>query len=234
MAIPMFLAMTGAEWMENQDISARTAWMACHFSPYGTGLSNRPERLPPGSMLILNDRTPICGHDPELIATQLTEIVTKLSCDSLLLDFQRPNEPETDRIVDAVLDRCPCPVAVTEYYAGGRSCPIFLPPAPPNIPVIDYLAQWQSREIWLEAALDGVQITVTSDGAHSAPLPPPEPGGNAHADETLHCHYEISIRPDRVQFHLYRTPEDIPDLLNAAKNWGVTRAVGLFQELRTT
>ena len=75
MAIPLYLAMTAREFRICKTVPANMAWMACHFSPYGTGLSNLPTSLPPGSMIILNDRTPICGHDPELIAAQLKELL---------------------------------------------------------------------------------------------------------------------------------------------------------------
>ena len=80
MPLPIYLAMTAAEFRQNPAISGKIGWMACHFSPYGTGLSNCPTELPPGSMLILNDRTPVCGHDPALIAAQLAEMATQLNC----------------------------------------------------------------------------------------------------------------------------------------------------------
>lgn len=231
MAIPMFLAMTGAEWQANQDITARIAWMACHFSPYGTGLSNRPKSLPPRSLLILNDRTPVWGHDPELIARQLAKTVTELDCQAVLLDFQRPQMRETLEIVNAISQRVPCPVAVTEFYAEGLDCPVFLSPVPPNISLGQHLAPWKGREIWLELALDGMEISVTSEGPRFTPLPLSEPESAVHRDEELLCHYDIAVLPERIRFRLGRTPEDIAALLSAAEEQGVTCAVGLFQEL---
>ena len=71
MAIRPFLAMTAAEIRGTETLPPKTAWMACHFSPYSTGLSNLPKALPPGSMVILDDITPIHGHDSETIAAQL-------------------------------------------------------------------------------------------------------------------------------------------------------------------
>ena len=47
MAITPFLAMTAAEFRKKEDLPDKIAWMACHFSPYGLGLSNLPQRLPP-------------------------------------------------------------------------------------------------------------------------------------------------------------------------------------------
>ena len=48
------------------------------FFPYSTGLSNLPKALPPGSMVILDDITPIHGHDAEAIAAQLRPLVEAL------------------------------------------------------------------------------------------------------------------------------------------------------------
>ena len=71
MAMDVFLAMTAAEIYGNRNLPANIGWMACHFSPYGTGLSNLPKRLPASSLLIVDDITPIRGHDPPYILDQL-------------------------------------------------------------------------------------------------------------------------------------------------------------------
>ena len=88
MALPLYLALTAAEFQNCSSLPEHAAWMACHYSPYGLGLSNIPKDLPQGSMLILNDRTPPCRHDPELIARQLGEIAERFQCGGVLLDFQ--------------------------------------------------------------------------------------------------------------------------------------------------
>ena len=95
MALPLYLALTAGEFQNCSPLPEHTAWMACHYSPYGLGLSNSPRQLPEGAMLILNDRIPISGHDPQRIADQLQQTLEQLSCDSLLLDFQRPDKAET-------------------------------------------------------------------------------------------------------------------------------------------
>ena len=89
MAIAPFLAMTAAEMHSCASLPEKVAWMACHFSPYGLGLSNLPKTLPPGSLLMMDDITPPQGHDPDLIAAQLEECVQKFQCSGVLLDFQR-------------------------------------------------------------------------------------------------------------------------------------------------
>ena len=85
-----YLAMTPAEFNSVSQPPPDFAYMACHFSPYGTGLGNLPTVLPPKSLLILNDRTPIKGHDPDLVLETIEQLTENSPCDGLLLDFQRP------------------------------------------------------------------------------------------------------------------------------------------------
>ena len=42
MAIRQYLAMTAAEMTQAGSLPRHAAWMACHFSPYSTGLTNLP------------------------------------------------------------------------------------------------------------------------------------------------------------------------------------------------
>lgn len=230
MVLPLYLAMTAAEIRAKSDLPPRIGWMACHFSPYGTGLSNFPTHLSEGAMLILNDRTPIHGHDPHRIADELCTVVEKQKCDSVLLDFQRPDVEETAALSEVIAKILPCPVGVSEQYARDLTCPVFLPPVPPDTAVVDCLAPWAGREIWLEAALEGVAITLTPEGAQYTPLPWTEIPESGHADTALHCHYQIDM-DDSAHFHLFRTAQDLNALLEESAHFGVTRAVGLYQEL---
>lgn len=52
-----------------------------------------------------------------------------------------------------------------------------------------------------------------------------------HRDEKLHCHYQIHTDADSARFTLFHTPEDLDALLTEGEALGVTRAVGLYQEL---
>lgn len=234
MAIPLFLAMTGWEITKNTDFPQNIAWMACHFSPYGTGLTNLPQALPSGAMIIVNDRTPVCGHDPERIVSQLGELVEIHQCSSILLDCQRPGEPETAAIVKAIVQGLDCPVGVSHHYAEGLACPVFLPPVPPHIPLDAYIAPWQERQIWLECALDGTLITVSGNGSTVASLPYPDDLEYPHKDAELCCHYRIDLAEKQAQFHLRRTAEDLRSLLTSAINTNITHAIGLYQELGST
>lgn len=231
MAIAAFLAMTAAEILSVSLLPPKIAWMACHFSPYGTGLSSLPEALPEGSLLILNDRIPWQGHDPDRIAAQLQEVTESLSCHGLLLDFQRPGVPEVAELVHLLCTHLPCPVGVAEAYCADLSCPVFLPPVPLQQPVEEYLQPWQGREIWLELALNAEEILLTPEGAVTSPLPPwdiPEP---IHHDTQFHYHYSVKLEENSARFTLSRTREDLEALLKEAAQHGVTMAAGLWQEL---
>ncbi len=229
MALPLYLAMTAAEIQKNSILPPRIGYMACHFSPYGTGLSNLPGSLPDNAMLILNDRTPIRRHDPELIGAQLESLISGLRCECILLDFQRPECEETLLLAEK-LCTLPCPVGISACYAADLNCPVFLPPVPLDVPLSEYLLPWKHREIWLEVALDGMEITLTETGYSSIPLPCPD-DFRGFSDLKLHCHYCIKTDTDRIKLTLSRTREDLEDMLLEAEPLGVTRAVGLWQEL---
>lgn len=227
MAIVPYLAMTAAELRSGEPLSFPIAWMACHFSPYGTALSNLPKSLPKGSLLILNDRTPVFGHDPDGIARQLADAVESLECDGILLDLQRPGEEQTKAIVAAVA-ALPCPVAVTPEYADGLPCGVFLPPPPLNAPLGAYLERWQGREIWLEIAPEEGIFRVDGQGCkriEGAPLPCP------HQDEKLHCRYGMDVQENHIDFFLQRDETQLRALMEKAENMGVRRFVGLYQQL---
>ena len=230
MEIPRFLAMTGAEFAFCKEKPAHIAWMACHFSPYGTGLSNLPEDLPAGSMLILNDRIPICGHDADRIAHELCDTVSSLECDSILLDLQRSDCPDNRNVAEAVLSLAHVPVGVSHLYAEGLDCPVFLPPPDLDVPLRNHLAPWDGREIWLEATLDTAQFKVTEKGCTS--LPYALPMGQPFRDESLCCTYTYTIADTSAIFNLWRTPDDLIALLDQAGEMGVTRAIGLYQQLK--
>ena len=225
MALPLYLAQTAAE-MAGNPLPGRLAYLACHFSPGGTGLSNLPEALPAGAMLILDDSTPMDGHDLDRVLKQLSAQVERWQCEAVLLDFQRSGVDAQAELARLLTTSLPCPVGVSELYAKGLSCPAFLPPVPPDKPLAEYLAPWKGREIWLEAALEGIILTLTEQGCTAAPLL--DFPGDGLLDERLHCHYTVE---SPAFFRLWRTREDLNGLLENARKQGVTRAVGLWQEL---
>lgn len=231
MATDMFLAMTAAEAGKCAVLPPAIGWMACHFSPYSTGLSNLPKALPAGSLLILNDRTPIHAHDRQIIAAQLSDCAERLRCFALLLDFQRPGCGETAELTAFLAETLPFPVAVSAQYAQNLTCPVFLPPLPHHMTLEEYIAPWQGRQIWLEAALDSEVITLTESGAQIDPLLPGAVFEGGHREESLHCHYCIEVSDAEAKFTLWRTRDDLDALLAEAQGLGITTAVGLYQEL---
>lgn len=229
MPLPFYLAMTEQEFRSAPKLPRHLGWMACHFSSYGKGLTNIPKELPEASLLIVNDRTPPQGHDPQYIARQLAETAHALSIQGVLLDLQRTYNEETAEIVREIMRALPCPVAVSDLYAEIGNGAVFLPPVPLNKAIGDYLAPWKGRDIWLEMAKEGLSLTLTEGGCVSETIHEyPKP--NSLTDSHLHCHYSITLSDASALFCLERTKDDTEALLKDAMALGVTTAVGLYQE----
>lgn len=209
--------------------SENTAYMALRFSSYGAGLSNIPDALPPGSILLLDDSMPVCKHDPALVTQQLTQLVDKFSPLAILLDFQNEATAESMQMVRFLLDALPCPVAATEVYAKAFGCPVFLSPVPTNKAPDVWLRPHLAQGVYLELAPETVQFTVTEKGCTAAPAPPSE--NLPLYDGRLFCHYRTEVFPDRIIFTLGRIKQDLADLAEEAYRLGVRGVVGLYQEL---
>lgn len=230
MEIGPYLAMTASEFAGLEDFPGKKAWMACHFSPWGTGLTNLPPALSPGSLLILSDQFPPAGHDPPRVAAQLRQTVEKLGCAGVLLDFQRPVTDGLRAMAEYLVSSLPCPVGVSDGYAETLDCPVFLSPCPHHTPLAEHLAPWADREVWLDLAVDGSTITLTKDGSTIYPLPLGEIPEGGFMDERLHCHYRTETGDDFARFTLWRTRADLEGLAREAEELGVKALVGLWQE----
>ena len=232
MGISRYLAMTAAE-MEAFSVpeNAFPAYMACHFSPYAIGLSNVPTGLPAESMLIVNDRTPPWGHDPVQITRQLLQLFEQVRFSCLLLDFERPEVAECQRLCQEILRQLPCPVGVSEGYAGELDCAVFLGPPPLDQTLEAYTAPWKGRELWLDVAPEAACITVTENGNCMASVPFSVPPENTFTDDALHCRYRAKVFENEIQFHLWRDLQQIEALTEHAKSLGITKCISLFQEL---
>lgn len=226
MALPRYLAQTSEEFHGCASLPRHLAWMACHFSPYGRGLVNLPPALPRDAMVILNDRIPMTHHDPELILQQLRQLAPAY----LLLDFQQQATTRPMELTRLLVTALPCPVGVPAAYGKELDCPLFLPLPPPDAPLDVHLRSWQGREIWLELALNAMTYTVTEQGAAPGDLTLIPSEGQTDSD--LCCHYQLSLTDEKAEFALWRTREDLDSLLDQAGAFGVTKAVGLWQELR--
>ena len=231
MALPLYLAMTASEMSSIPPIPANFAYMACHFSTCSQGLSNIPSSLPPKAILILNDNFPCQGHSPGLVAEQLKETANTFHCESILLDFQRPPCAETEQMIATVVSTVSVPVAISSGHEKNRNGPVFLPPCPLHIPLEKYLEPWKNREIWLEAALCQEEVTVSKEGTTFTSQFPPYGLDGGFYDNKLCCNYRIHTDDESITFTLFDTYESLKLKLAYAHTLGVTRAVGLWQEL---
>lgn len=233
MAIDCYLAMTEPEIRAASALPKHFAFMACHFRCYGTGLTNLPQSLPPDAIVIIDDCVPMEKHDPGYILEQLLQLCDSLHPKGFLLDFQRTGSKSVQLLVNHLVERLPCPTAVSESYAKDLSCPVFLSCPAPNISLEQHISPWKQRQIWLEIALEAKRITVTAEGstidtADSLNLFEP-----IFQDTRLQCSYHIDLTDSRAVFHIARRHEDVSALLSQAENLGVTQAVALYQQLGT-
>jgi len=232
MFLDTYLAMTAAEFAGCDQLPPRMAWMACHFSSYGTGLCNFPPAIAEGSMVIVNDRTPICGHNPELICQQLTQLCQKQSGCAVLLDFQRPDSPELQQLAQLLTRELSCPVGVSSIYAQGLDCPVFVPPPAPHHTLKQHLQSWQGREIWLEAATGYWEVTIDASGMSLEEVPPFPPNDPCFYEASVHSQYCIYCQEDLICFRMWRSRQELEDLLADAVELGAKRSIGLYQQLK--
>lgn len=233
MGLTCYLAMTSAEFNCAEVLPEHSAWMACHFSCYGTGLSNLPDTLPPGSMIIVNDRTPPRGHDPKRITEQLEQLLSKLEQPCLLLDFQRVGCEETALIAKAITESIHIPTAISEPYAKNANCAVFLSCPLPHKALAPHLAPWKDREVWLEAATEWETATLASDGCRFCSFEGAPDHLLPFRDTQLHCSYQTEVFPDHAVFTLHRDPSQVKALLHEAQELGIKQAVGLYQQLHS-
>lgn len=229
MAIEGYLAMTGAEMRRCAPLPRGVGWMACHFT--STGVGDLPGCVPPGSLLILDDSRLPEQPDLDRICRELNQALRRSSCSGLLLDFQRRDNPMLKEITQALAQALSCPVAVSEGYGRYTHGPVFLSMVPPHIPLSQALKPWKGRELWLEAGRATEIITLKFSGAEIAPAQSPLPPCPM-ADPELCCHYGIEVKEDKAVFSLRRSPEDLQQHLKQAEALGVTRYVGIWQELK--
>lgn len=225
MAIDVYLGLTEGEFRKISPLPRKSAWMACHFSANTAGISNVPRQLPEGCLLILDDSIPIQGHDPGRVREELALILEAHRCCALLLDFQRPGAEE---MVGTLCGELPCPVAVSALYGALTQGPVLLPPVPPFRLLEEHIKPWAGRELWLELSPEGCQVRLYEQGAQMEPWWPEGPLPFRHS--LLKCRYGTELRPGLAVFRGYRNAEDLEELLAEAEGFGVTTALGLWQE----
>ena len=228
MAIQTILAMTAEEIRNAPSAFPGGCIFGCHFSATSQDLVGLPSSLPQGWGLILDDRNPIIQPDLPGLLQQLSRPEPAY----IILDFQRPATPNALGLAKEIA-ALPCPAAMPPAYGEHLRCPLFLPPIPPHISAEEYLQPWLHRDIWLELALDAVELSVTAEGSQVKSFPHVAVTDNAHVDSMLHCHYKISHLHDALQFYCYRTEDDVRQLLQSPLPANVKYGVGFFQELHT-
>ncbi len=229
MDIPLYLAMTSAEWENCNPIPKNAAWMACHFSPYSSGLSNVPKNIENSKLLIINDRIPPFHHSPEQIVTQLKEHIHHQKPEGVLLDFQQPKNPDIQEIALAIIKNFEHITAVTPTYAKNSQCPVFLPPVPYLQTCENYLKPWAGRSVWLETSFAPQYIKITDTGYWDIPAREMH-SGKIHYDKNLCVKYQIKTTDKEIYFCLWRDWEANKNLLNRASLCGVKKSVALYQE----
>ena len=221
MALIPYLAMTAGEILENGAFPQRLALMVSR-----TGLREIPGWIPSGGILLLTDAQPPQPEDLEV----LKRFAKEERFSMVILDFQVHDREENRVFAARAANELDSPVCVTAEYARTLDCPVLLPPVPLDVPVEEYLAPWKGREIWLEAALDGMTVTVDEKGAHADAQLRGQPAEREREEAQLCCHYSMTLGENAV-FFLRRTEGDLRQLLGKAEAYGVAGAVGLYQEL---
>ena len=229
MVLPLYLAISPVEIRHCSKIPLHPAWLGCHFSAHTPGLSDISQGVPQGGMLIVDDRISFTNHDPDRIVEELTEAADRLDPDSILLDFERPSTPAARELASRLADALPCPVGSPPGYRDQG--PVFPPPCPLHVPLEDYLEPWKGREIWLDAAVQREIITVTSQGTTYTPAEKLPASG--YLDPLLLCRYTAQQAAGRVTFTLFDTSQTLSQKLELAGALGVTRAIGLYQEIHS-
>lgn len=218
MGCKWYLAMTNAEFAAFSGEDA-VAWMSCRFSAVHSGLGNLPEVSP--ALVILDDFIPFARHDPRRIARELTD----LQPEGILLDFQR--QWNVTPVVDAILSDASCPVAITEPYAR-QDCGVLICPDL-NIPLAQAVKPWLGRDVWLDVAVGMQTFTVTEQGCAVSGITEPT-GQFPLTDAACHCRYRREDGQDHIRFSLYRSPESLGDILKAAEDARIQKAIGLYRD----
>ena len=207
----LYLATTAQELAQFPH-PGRIAYMACHFSPYGPGLTDLPDSLPDDAMVILNDRIPFLRHDCNLIASQLAS----LPCESILLDIENMNTEDAKELVNAIISAANVPVGVSAKYAWDHPCAVFLPACEADQNPFASSKNWSGREIWLDLSPGCVYCRVTAQGCNRTKEPFP-PRAGMHHDRKLFCHYSIELRDAEAIFYLHREWDDACGIVEEGK-----------------
>lgn len=225
-------AMTAAEWLTAPKLPEMPAWMACHFSPYGTGLSNLPKMLPADALIMVSDRISPAGHDAALMVSQLADLTAAFKPAAIVLDLEAPENDFCRELARQCCKLKNVEVAVASRYAQDLPCSVFLSAAQLWTKPEDWLQPWEGRTIWAESVLQRGLVTVTDEGAAYKELPWEEPEEGLAVDEELQVAYRIRETKDAVEVMLWRGRKELDTWMQMLKGLGISRFLGLYQQLR--
>lgn len=236
MSIPFFLAISAREFPLFSELPPNIAWMSAHFSSSGSGLSNLPQNLPEGSLLILDDQTPWEGHSTEMVCREVVESLLKSKASGLLLDFERPVTPETALLTTA-LSQCCREIGVMlgapESYAAEEDTAIFISPLPCQTP--PELLYQKNRKLWLDVSAGAYLLHIAALGATGQAADQrsfPDGSYPEFIDPVLHCSYRSRPNAGGIDILLSHSRESIDTLLTALDEQVVQLAIGLYREFR--
>ena len=232
MVLPLYLAMTGREILAAQPSASRCAYMACHFSPYGLGLSNLPKALPEGAVILLSDRIPPGGHDAEVVVAQLEELVRQFQPKAIVLDLETAGNGFCRELAVKCSGISGAEITVAAAYAKDLPCSVFVGAGALWTPAEKLLKPWQGRKLWVEAVLQRGLVTVTDQGAGYEELPWEPPEEELPVDEDLQVAYRIRQTKDAVEVMLWRGKEQLPKWMEKLEQLGAEGFLGLYQQLR--
>ena len=228
MSLSRYFAMTPDELKTAGSLPGGAAYLSCRFGD--SGLTDLPEQLPEGSMLILEDSRIPDVLQNEKILDQLTEAAGKFRCSGVLLDFQKPFRKDLLALALLLQKGLSCPVAVPEAYEKASEGPVFLSLLPAHRCLKDWARPYEGLELWLEIGPAPESALVTESGTQFSEAPCPLPVC-PHRHDKLKCHYGLELKNQQILFTLLRTAEDLKALTAEAEGLGFTRTVGLYQEL---
>ena len=230
MGIQGYLAMTAAEFFHKEQVD-HPAWMSCHFSPWSDDLTNFPQALPPGSMLIIDDSTSPSHHDPIQIIKQLEAYCSRVKPECILLDFQRPQNAKTQEIAASLVSALAVPVGVSEAYGQGLSCPVLLNCPAPGTSLESAAADFPNRELWLELVPESRKVILTESGCQIIPETFDLLKEPFHYDTETASNYHWYLESQQAVFHIQRDHACLKNLIKQADALGFTRTIGLYQQL---
>jgi hypothetical protein len=206
--------------------------MACHFSPYGLGLSNLPRQLPEGAVILVSDRIPPGGHDAGVVVSQLEELAQQFHPKAIVLDLERTGDDFCAELAAKCDSISGTETVVAAAYAEGLQCSVFLGAAQLWTPAEQWLRPWSGRRIWAECVLQRALVRITEDGAVYRELPWEPPRQEVLADGQQAVVYGVREQADAVEVMLWRGKEQLALWMEKLEKLGVEHFLGLYQQLK--